>query len=77
MPTNPLQALIEAMERLKIDYESSETRQHAQQLLAVRVEDIDSLEEDMADSISLVWTDGGIQQCYECRRNYQLPDSAK
>lgn len=65
------------MEKLKVSYESQEGERSAQQLAAVRVEDVKSLEEGVASAISLVWADGGVQQCYQRRREYQLSDSAK
>ena len=29
------------------------------------------------EAIRYLWQDAGIQQCYDRRRQYQLPDSAK
>ena len=32
---------------------------------------------DIADSIKLLWRDGGVLQCFDRSREYQLNDSAK
>ena len=70
-----IQALITAMEMLQIAFESGDVETH--DLLDVHPEDIVELRRDQFQSISHIWRDRGIQQCYQRRREYQLSDSAK
>lgn len=70
-----IQALINAMEMLEIAFESADIEM--QDLLDVRPEDIVELRQEQFQSISHIWRDKGVQQCYQRRREYQLSDSAK
>jgi len=70
-----IQALINAMEMLEIAFESADIEM--QDLLDVRPEDIVELMQEQFQSISHIWRDKGVQQCYQRRREYQLSDSAK
>ncbi|XP_059214244.1 guanine nucleotide-binding protein G(q) subunit alpha-like [Centropristis striata] len=72
-----IQALIQAMKTLPIDYIDDQNIRHAQKLSQVEVEQVSTLEAWQADAIRRVWNDHGVQRCYDRRREFQLSDSAK
>ncbi|XP_049415895.1 guanine nucleotide-binding protein subunit alpha-14-like [Epinephelus fuscoguttatus] len=72
-----IQALINAMETLKIDYIDDQNTSHAQKLSQVEADQVSTLEAWQVDAIRRVWNDHGIQRCYDRRREFQLSDSAK
>lgn len=44
---------------------------------AIDYENVTSFEEPYVSYIEDLWSDSGIQECYDRRREYQLTDSAK
>ncbi|XP_045923093.1 guanine nucleotide-binding protein subunit alpha-14-like [Micropterus dolomieu] len=72
-----IQALIHAMETLQIDYISDQNILHAQKLSQVEADRVSTLEAWQVDAIKRVWSDHGVQICYDRRREFQLSDSAK
>ncbi|XP_029024624.1 guanine nucleotide-binding protein subunit alpha-14-like [Betta splendens] len=72
-----IQALIEAMKNLHIDYVDNRNITHAERLRQVDTENLCALEAWQADAIKKVWSDHGVQSCYERRREFQISDSAK
>ena len=44
---------------------------------AIDYEMVTSFEQHKVAAIRALWADGGIQECYDRRREYQLTDSAK
>lgn len=52
-------------------------QQHAQRLEQIVADQLTTLEPWQVEAIKLVWSDHGIQSCYERRREFQLSDSAK
>ena len=72
-----IQALVNAMELLQIEYEMEDTLEHGRKLLNVRPEDIQDMEPEHLEAINRVWGDKGVQTCYQRRREYQLSDSTK
>lgn len=52
-------------------------QQLAQRLEQIVADQLTTLEPWQAEAIKLVWSDRGIQRCYERRREFQLSDSAK
>lgn len=72
-----IQALIKAMETLRIPFRDDYNRQYAHMLIGVSPGMVTSLEPQYADAIKRVWADRGLQECYDRRREYQLSDSAK
>uniref|UniRef100_A0A667YZ51 Guanine nucleotide binding protein (G protein), alpha 14 n=1 Tax=Myripristis murdjan TaxID=586833 RepID=A0A667YZ51_9TELE len=62
-----IQALINAMKTLKIDYANVKN-------IADRTS---ALEAWQVEAIKGVWSDQGVQRCYDRRREFQLSDSAK
>ncbi|XP_075899792.1 guanine nucleotide-binding protein subunit alpha-14-like [Nelusetta ayraudi] len=72
-----IQSLIAAMKTLRIDFVAEENIQRAQRLEQIEADQLTTLEPWQADAIKLVWSDHGIQSCYERRREFQLSDSSK
>ncbi|KAM4616251.1 guanine nucleotide-binding protein subunit alpha-14-like isoform 1-T1 [Polymixia lowei] len=72
-----MQAMIRAMEALSIAYSDAQNQSHADAILEVEVDQVDTLEPSLAVGIKSLWEDAGVQECYERRREYQLSDSTK
>ncbi|XP_029300229.1 guanine nucleotide-binding protein subunit alpha-11-like [Cottoperca gobio] len=72
-----IQALIQAMKILRINYTNEQNVSYAQKLSQVEVNHVTLLEAWQADAIRHVWNDHGVQRCYDRRREFQLSDSAK
>ncbi|XP_009635386.2 guanine nucleotide-binding protein subunit alpha-14 [Egretta garzetta] len=72
-----MQAMIRAMDTLKIQYTSKENEESAQMIKEVEVDKVTVLERKQVEAIRKLWEDPGIQECYDRRREYQLSDSAK
>ncbi|XP_034565126.1 guanine nucleotide-binding protein subunit alpha-14-like [Notolabrus celidotus] len=72
-----IQALIQAMKTLRIDYIDDTNASHAKKLSQVEATQVSTLEAWQADAIKRVWNDHGVQRCYDRRREFQLSDSAK
>ncbi|XP_063311093.1 guanine nucleotide-binding protein G(q) subunit alpha [Pelobates fuscus] len=72
-----MQAMIRAMETLKIPYKYEHNKGHALLIREVDVEKVSTFENPYVDAIKYLWNDPGIQECYDRRREYQLSDSTK
>uniref|UniRef100_A0A8B9CK29 Guanine nucleotide-binding protein subunit alpha n=1 Tax=Anser brachyrhynchus TaxID=132585 RepID=A0A8B9CK29_9AVES len=72
-----MQAMIRAMDTLKIQYTSEENEESAQMIRELEVDKVTVLEIKQVEAIKNLWKDPGIQECYDRRREYQLSDSAK
>ncbi|NXP52224.1 GNA14 protein, partial [Heliornis fulica] len=72
-----MQAMIRAMDTLKIQYTSKENEENARMIKEVEVDKVTVLERKQVEAIKKLWEDTGIQECYDRRREYQLSDSAK
>ncbi|KAM4719584.1 guanine nucleotide-binding protein subunit alpha-14-like [Anableps anableps] len=72
-----IQALIEAMRTLNINYLDKQNIGYADKLKEVDEIQVKTLETWQVDAIKRVWNDHGVQQCYNRRREFQLSDSAK
>ncbi|CAL8082423.1 unnamed protein product [Orchesella dallaii] len=75
-----MQAMIRAMEMLKIQYADSSNialQEKAEQVKAVDYETVTTFEPHYVEAIKALWADAGIQECYDRRREYQLTDSAR
>uniref|UniRef100_A0A8C6Q2I3 Guanine nucleotide-binding protein subunit alpha n=1 Tax=Nothobranchius furzeri TaxID=105023 RepID=A0A8C6Q2I3_NOTFU len=72
-----MQAMIRAMETLKIPYKCDHNKGNANIVREVDVEKVNMLENPYVDAIKSLWNDPGIQECYDRRREYQLSDSTK
>uniref|UniRef100_A0A674K5D0 Guanine nucleotide-binding protein subunit alpha n=1 Tax=Terrapene triunguis TaxID=2587831 RepID=A0A674K5D0_9SAUR len=72
-----MQAMIRAMDTLKIPYKYEHNKAHAQLVREVDIEKVSAFENPYVDAIKSLWNDPGIQECYDRRREYQLSDSTK
>ncbi|XP_018328194.1 guanine nucleotide-binding protein G(q) subunit alpha isoform X3 [Agrilus planipennis] len=72
-----MQSMIRAMDLLKIQYASPDSGQKAELIRSVDYETVTTFENPYVDAIKDLWSDAGIQECYDRRREYQLTDSAK
>uniref|UniRef100_A0A3P9I279 Guanine nucleotide-binding protein subunit alpha n=1 Tax=Oryzias latipes TaxID=8090 RepID=A0A3P9I279_ORYLA len=73
-----IQALIDAMRNLSIDYVDDQNINNANRLSQLDITQITEMWESwQVDAIRRVWNDHGVQKCYERRREYQISDSAK
>jgi guanine nucleotide-binding protein G(q) subunit alpha len=72
-----MQAMIRAMEMLKIQYADSSNLEKAEQVKAVDYETVTTFEPHYVEAITALWADAGIQECYDRRREYQLTDSTR
>lgn len=72
-----IQALIDAMKTLQINYFDDKNISHAEKLSQLVADQVFTLETWQADAIKRVWNDHGVQTCYDRRREFQLSDSAK
>ncbi|KAM4719583.1 guanine nucleotide-binding protein subunit alpha-14-like [Anableps anableps] len=72
-----IQTLIEAMRTLEIDYLDDQNISYADKLSPVDSTEVHTLEFWQVDAIKRVWSDLGVQKCYDLRREFQLSDSAK
>jgi len=71
------QSMIRAMETLAIPYGEASSEEKANVVRAIDYENITTFEEPYVSYIADLWTDPGIQEAYDRRREYQLTDSAK
>ncbi|XP_061529493.1 guanine nucleotide-binding protein G(q) subunit alpha-like isoform X2 [Phycodurus eques] len=69
-----MQTMIRAMEMLHIPFHDA---RHANILLEVEVVKVDHLDQEYVAAIRGLWNDGGFQECFDRRREYQLSDSTK
>ncbi|XP_019956406.1 guanine nucleotide-binding protein subunit alpha-14-like [Paralichthys olivaceus] len=72
-----MQTMIRAMEALRISFSDSKNQSYANSILEVEVDKVETLDQATASAINCLWTDKGIQECYNRRREYQLSDSTK
>ncbi|XP_019790200.1 guanine nucleotide-binding protein subunit alpha-14 [Tursiops truncatus] len=72
-----MQAMIRAMDTLRIQYMCEQNKENAQLIREVDVDKVSALSRDQVEAIKQLWQDLGIQECYDRRREYQLSDSAR
>lgn len=72
-----MQAMIRAMDTLRIQYVCEQNKENAQIIREVEIDKVSALSRDQVTAIKQLWLDPGIQECYDRRREYQLSDSAK
>ncbi|XP_048844641.1 guanine nucleotide-binding protein subunit alpha-14 [Brienomyrus brachyistius] len=72
-----MQAMIRAMDTLNIKYANDQNVQFASLVSEVEVDRVTAMEPKYVEAIRSLWTDGGLQECYDRRREYQLSDSTK
>ncbi|XP_072516363.1 guanine nucleotide-binding protein subunit alpha-14-like [Salminus brasiliensis] len=69
--------LINAMKTLDIKFLDDKNTTFAAIISSVELETVNTMESRYAEAIKSVWSDHGMQQCYERKREFQLSDSAK
>ncbi|XP_017865765.1 PREDICTED: G protein alpha q subunit isoform X3 [Drosophila arizonae] len=72
-----MQSMIKAMDMLKISYGVGEHNALADLVMSIDYETVTTFEDPYLNAIKTLWSDAGIQECYDRRREYQLTDSAK
>ncbi|AWP16275.1 Guanine nucleotide-binding protein G(q) subunit alpha [Scophthalmus maximus] len=72
-----MQAMIRATETLKIPYKYEQNRSNAMLVKEVDIEKIAGFDTPYIVAIKCLWSDPGIQEAYDRRREYQLSDSTK
>lgn len=72
-----MQAVVRAMDTLKIRYKYEQNKANALLIREVDVEKVTTFEHQYVNAIKTLWSDPGVQECYDRRREFQLSDSAK
>ncbi|KAL7842353.1 hypothetical protein SRHO_G00240420 [Serrasalmus rhombeus] len=72
-----MQAMIRATETLKIGYKYEQNKANAMLVKEVDIEKVASFDQPYVSAIKMLWSDPGIQEAYDRRREYQLSDSTK
>lgn len=72
-----MNAMIRAMDTLKISYKDPTNEENASMIRQIDHETVTNFEQQFVEAIKRLWADSGIQECYDRRREYQLTDSAK
>ncbi|XP_022082144.1 guanine nucleotide-binding protein G(q) subunit alpha [Acanthaster planci] len=70
-------AMIRAMDTLKIPYGDPTNEKRSADIRLIDHENVTQFVEPNVTYIESIWSDSGIQECYDRRREYQLTDSAK
>lgn len=72
-------AILRAMQSLQIAFADMGREQDAKMVfdIVTRMEDTEPFTEEFLMSMKRLWTDAGVQQCFERSNEYQLNDSAK
>lgn len=72
-----MQAMVQAMHTLQIPYKYENNKANGNFVSEVQVEKVTTLAKPYVDAIRSLWSDPGIQECYNRKREYQLSDSTK
>ncbi|XP_054457953.1 guanine nucleotide-binding protein G(q) subunit alpha-like [Anoplopoma fimbria] len=72
-----MQAMIQAMDALRIPYKYERNKANASIVRGVDVVRVTTLTNPHVEAIQSLWSDPGIQECYTLKRKYHLADSAK
>ncbi|KAK3534554.1 hypothetical protein QTP86_016631 [Hemibagrus guttatus] len=72
-----MQSMIRATETLKIGYKYEQNKANAMLVKEVDIEKVSSFAQPYVSAIKMLWSDPGIQEAYDRRREYQLSDSTK
>ncbi|XP_065181791.1 guanine nucleotide-binding protein G(q) subunit alpha-like [Sycon ciliatum] len=70
-----MHALLNGMDALHIPFTDESNKERATHVLRLEPDLVESL--DQLDLLRTLWSDPGMQTCYERRREFQLTDSAK
>ncbi|XP_007903114.1 guanine nucleotide-binding protein subunit alpha-14 [Callorhinchus milii] len=72
-----MQAMIKAMDTLRIQYKNGQNVENGHMVREVEVDKVCLFATKYVEAVKQLWNDPGIQECYDRRREYQLSDSAK
>lgn len=72
-----MNTMIRAMETLRIFYKDPSNEDKGKIVKEIDFETVTIFQEPYVSHIRSLWSDIGIQECYDRRREYQLTDSAK
>ncbi|KAJ8357416.1 hypothetical protein SKAU_G00202100 [Synaphobranchus kaupii] len=72
-----MQSMIRATETLKIGFKHEQNKANAMLVKEVDIEKVSTFEQPYISAIKVLWTDPGILEAYDRRREYQLSDSTK
>ncbi|XP_065103680.1 guanine nucleotide-binding protein subunit alpha-14 isoform X1 [Paramisgurnus dabryanus] len=72
-----MQSMTRAMEVLNIAYANPDNQAHGAMVNEMEIDKVVCLDSSQVSAIGSLWSDAGIQECYDRRREYQLTDSAK
>ncbi|KAE8749590.1 hypothetical protein FOCC_FOCC003578 [Frankliniella occidentalis] len=74
-----LVAILRAMPNLGIAFANNERETDAKMVFDViqRMEDTEAFSEELLAAMKRLWSDSGMQQCFQRSNEYQLNDSAK
>ncbi|XP_038660846.1 guanine nucleotide-binding protein subunit alpha-14 [Scyliorhinus canicula] len=72
-----MQAMIRAMDTLRVQYKNEQNVENANMVKEVEVDKVITFDRVYVEAIKKLWNDPGIEECYDRRREYQLSDSAK
>lgn len=72
-------AILRAMQSLQIPFDEVAREQDAKMVfdIVTRMEDTEPFSEEFLMTMKRLWTDAGVQQCFQRSNEYQLNDSAK
>lgn len=72
-------AILRAMQSLQISFADQARDQDAKMVfdIVTRMEDTEPFSEEFLLAMKRLWTDSGVQQCFQRSNEYQLNDSAK
>lgn len=72
-------AILRAMQSLQISFSDLSREQDAKMVfdIVTRMEDTEPFSEDFLMAMKRLWTDSGVQQCFQRSNEYQLNDSAR
>ncbi|KAG8526730.1 Glucoamylase 1 precursor (Glucan 1,4-alpha-glucosidase) (1,4-alpha-D-glucan glucohydrolase) [Bacidia gigantensis] len=73
-----MRVILEAMESLELPLDDQRSEYHVQTIFMQPAQiEGESLPPEVGTAIKELWRDGGVQQCFQRSREYQLNDSAK
>jgi GTPase SAR1 family protein len=75
-----IQTLVKAMNELKIEYKNESNLENAKFLETIFIDyktSLTVLDNNYVKAIKQLWSDSGVQECYNRRNEFQLSDSAK
>lgn len=72
-----MQILIDAMDHLKISYSNPESKQLSALVNTIDRDTVSDLPANQYNALKRLWSDKGVQSCFDRRREFQISDSAK